>query len=236
MIWQFNCHHNRILLRASTLLNEVETKYQSSYQLGCLCALWRHVPWGIAVGSLLSMMIAPLSLHVIEEHQHCLMRRGKGICQAISACCSWTLWQHIGGCAVQYSMDEMVWQLHCHHHCISLRSINVAQESSEVSVQLPTWLPLCFVRACTMEYCRLILAGCDDSFIVISCHQGALISPKEERQRDLPRNPSLLRLNFMTALHVSWSIAVSSLLPMMIAPLSLHVIEEHQHWLRRQPL
>ena len=115
-------------------------------------------------------MTAPLSSRVFEEHQHCSRRRGKGIWKAILACCSWTLWQHVGGCAVQSLMgvlvctlhclnycmslrnikisqkheDLMVWPLHWHHHCISLRSIDVAHISvDEVPDQLPTWLWLC---------------------------------------------------------------------------------------------
>jgi hypothetical protein len=48
-----------------------------------------------------------------------------------------------------------------------------------VPVQLPTWLGLGFVTAYTTGYCRLILAGCDDSYIVIVCHQGPLTSLKE---------------------------------------------------------
>jgi hypothetical protein len=36
-----------------------------------------------------------------------------------------------------------------------------------------------------------ILAGCDDSSIVIACHSGALPSLEEERQRDLPSNLQL---------------------------------------------
>jgi hypothetical protein len=86
----------------------------------------------------------------------------------------------------------MVWQFHSHHLCILFKIINIAQGSrDEVSVQLPTWLQLCFVTACTTGYCRPILAGCDDSFIVIVCHQGALTLLKEERQKDLLSNLQL---------------------------------------------
>ncbi len=71
-------------------------------------------------------------------------------------------------------MDVMVWQLHCHHHCILLRSIDIALgRRDEVPVQLPTWLGIGFVTAYTTGYFRPILAGHDDSSIVIICHQGA---------------------------------------------------------------
>ncbi len=40
-------------------------------------------------------------------------------------------------------------------------------------VQLPTWLGLGFVTAYTTGYCHQILAGHDDSSIVIACHPGA---------------------------------------------------------------
>ncbi len=159
---------------AFTLLNKVETKCQSSYQLGCNCASWWRVPRGITVGSLLAVMTAPLSLHVIEEHQNCSRRRGKEIYQAISACRDWSLWQQVGECAVQSLIDVMVWIFHHHHHSISLRSINIAEGSiDKVSVQLPTWLQICFMTACTTRYHHLILARCDDSSIVIVCHGGA---------------------------------------------------------------
>jgi hypothetical protein len=49
----------------------------------------------------------------------------------------------------------------------------------EGSVQLPTWLGLGFVTAYTAGYRHPILAGCDDSSIVIACHQGASTSLKE---------------------------------------------------------
>ena len=84
MWWYGNCIAINIAYRwsASKLLKEVETKRQSSYQLGCDCALWRCIPRGIAIQSLLAVM-TPSSLHIIKEHQHCSRRRGKGICQAI---------------------------------------------------------------------------------------------------------------------------------------------------------
>jgi hypothetical protein len=45
------------------------------------------------------------------------------------------------------------------------------------------WLGLGFVTACTMGYCHPILAGRDDSSIVIACHQGALTSLKEDQAK-----------------------------------------------------
>jgi hypothetical protein len=78
----------------------------------------------------------------------------------------------------------MVWQLHCHHHCISLRSIDIALgRKDKVPVQLPTWLGLGFVTAYTIGYCRPILAGCDDSSILIACHQGASTSLEEDEAK-----------------------------------------------------
>ncbi len=50
----------------------------------------------------------------------------------------------------------------------------------EGSVQLPTWLELGFMTAYTMGYRCPILAGCDDSSIVIACHQGASTLLKED--------------------------------------------------------
>jgi hypothetical protein len=52
-----------------------------------------------------------------------------------------------------------------------------------VPVQLPTWLGLGFVTAYTTGYCRPILAGRDDSSIVIACHQGALVLLKEDEAK-----------------------------------------------------
>ncbi len=53
----------------------------------------------------------------------------------------------------------------------------------EGSVQLPTWLGLGFVTAYTTGYCRLILAGRDDSSIVIVHHQGASTLLKEDEAK-----------------------------------------------------
>ncbi len=50
-------------------------------------------------------------------------------------------------------------------------------------VQLPTWLGLGFVTAYTMGYCLPILAGHDDSSIVILCHQGASTLLKEDEAK-----------------------------------------------------
>ncbi len=50
-------------------------------------------------------------------------------------------------------------------------------------VQLPTWLGLGFVTAYTMGYCCPILAGHDDSFIIIVCHQRASTSLKEDEAK-----------------------------------------------------
>ncbi len=81
-------------------------------------------------------------------------------------------------------MDVIVWQLHCHHRCILLRSIDIALgRRDEVPVQLPTWLGLGFVTAYTMGYRRLILAGHDDSSIIIACHQGPLTSLEEDEAK-----------------------------------------------------
>jgi hypothetical protein len=81
-------------------------------------------------------------------------------------------------------MDVMVWQLHCHHYCILLRSIDIALgRRDEVPVQLPTWLGLGFVTAFTTRYCRHILAGHDDSPIVIACHQEASALLEEDEAK-----------------------------------------------------
>ncbi len=50
-------------------------------------------------------------------------------------------------------------------------------------VQLPTWLGLGFVTAYTTGYHRLILAGHDDSSIIIACHQGASTSLEEDEAK-----------------------------------------------------
>ncbi len=50
-------------------------------------------------------------------------------------------------------------------------------------VQLLTWLGQGFVTAYTTGYCRLILAGCYDSSIVIACHQGASTLLKEDEAK-----------------------------------------------------
>ena len=50
-------------------------------------------------------------------------------------------------------------------------------------VQLPTWLGLGFMTACTTEDCRLILDGCDDSSIFIACHRGASTLLKEDEAK-----------------------------------------------------
>ena len=102
----------------------------------------------------------------------------KGSAKQSTACCGWTLWQHIGECAIEFLTNVMVWQFHCHHHCISLRNINIALgRINEVPFQLPTWLGMGFV---TVGYCHLFLAGCDDSSIVIGCHWGTWTLLKED--------------------------------------------------------
>ncbi len=50
-------------------------------------------------------------------------------------------------------------------------------------VQLPTWLGLGFTTVYTTGYRRLILAGRDDSSIVIMCHQGALTLLEEDEAK-----------------------------------------------------
>ncbi len=50
-------------------------------------------------------------------------------------------------------------------------------------VQLPTWLGLGFVTAYTTGYCRPILAGCDDSSIIIACHPGASTLLEEDEAK-----------------------------------------------------
>ncbi len=50
-------------------------------------------------------------------------------------------------------------------------------------VELSTWLGLGFVTAYTTGYCNLILAGCDDSSIVIACHQGAPTLLEEDKAK-----------------------------------------------------
>ncbi len=50
-------------------------------------------------------------------------------------------------------------------------------------VQLPTWLGLGFLTEYTMGYHHPILAGHDDSSIVIACHQGAPTLFKEDEAK-----------------------------------------------------
>ncbi len=65
-----------------------------------------------------------------------------------------------------------------------MRSIDIdLGKRHKVPVQLPTWLGLGFVTAYTTGYCRPILAGRDDSSIVIMCHQGALTSLEEDEAK-----------------------------------------------------
>ena len=51
------------------------------------------------------------------------------------------------------------------------------------SVQLPTWLGLGFVTAYKTGYCCPILAGRDDSSIVIACHHGASTLLEEDEAK-----------------------------------------------------
>jgi hypothetical protein len=53
--------------------------------------------------------------------------------------------------------------------------------------------------ACTTGYCRLILAGCDVSSIIMACHEGASPLLKEEMQRDLLNNPQLAAAELVPA-------------------------------------
>jgi hypothetical protein len=65
-----------------------------------------------------------------------------------------------------------------------LRSIDIALgRRDKVPVQLPTWLELGFETAYIRGYCCPILAGHDDSSMVIACHQGALTSLKEDEAK-----------------------------------------------------
>ncbi len=57
-------------------------------------------------------------------------------------------------------------------------------------VQLPTWLGLGFVTAYTMGYCCPILAGRDDSSIIIACHRGASTSLKEDKAKGSAKQSS----------------------------------------------
>ncbi len=181
-------------------------------------------------------MTAILSLLVIKDHQHCTRRRGKRICQAISALCGWTLQQHIGGCAVQSLTDVMLWQFHRHHHCIYLNYIDIAPGSiDKVSVQLPTWLWMFFPDCCTTWYHHPILASCDDSSIIIAYQWGvALTSHKIERQKDLPSKLRFLQLNFVTA-GQRMSCAILYRCDGMAIQLlsSLHIVKKHEHCSRK---
>jgi hypothetical protein len=81
-------------------------------------------------------------------------------------------------------MDVMVWQLHCHHNCILLRNIDIdLGRRDKVPVQLPTWLGLGFVTVDTTGSCRPILAGRDDSSIIIACHRGASTLLEEDEAK-----------------------------------------------------
>jgi hypothetical protein len=84
------------------------------------------------------------------------------------------------------------------------------------------------MTACTTGYCHPILAGCDDSSVIIACHEGAWLLLEEERQRDLPSNLSLVWLNFVTArqrmCHLILDRGDGMAIPL---PSSLHILEEH---------
>ncbi len=94
-------------------------------------------------------------------------------------------------------------------------------------VQLPTWLGLAFVTAYTMGYRRPILAGHDDSSIVIRVikeHQHCL---RRMRQRDLPSS-LLLQLNFVTVHRRMCHPILDGCDGMAVAlPSSLYIVEEH---------
>ena len=93
-----------------------------------------------------------------------------------------------------------------------------------------TWLWMWFLNEYTNGYHRPILAGCDDSFIVIRGHQGVSTLLEKERQRDLPSNLSSLQLNFMTACWRMCTPILGRCDGMASAlPSSLHIIMEHQH-------
>ncbi len=57
-------------------------------------------------------------------------------------------------------------------------------------VQLPTWLGLGFVTAYTTGYHHPILAGHDDSSIIIACHQGASTSLEEDEAKGSAKQSS----------------------------------------------
>ena len=85
----------------------------------------------------------------------------------------------------------MVWQLHCHQHCVSLKRIKIAQGSRDKTpVQLPAWLRLCFVTVYTKGYCHPILAGCDDT-ILIAYHQGTSTLLKEDEAKGSAKQSQL---------------------------------------------
>ncbi len=63
-------------------------------------------------------------------------------------------------------------------------------------VQLPTWLGLGFVTAYTTGYCRPILAGHDDSSIIIVCHQGASTSLEEDEAKGSAKQSTAVAEHF----------------------------------------
>ena len=62
-------------------------------------------------------------------------------------------------------------------------------------VQLPTWLGLGFVTAYTTGYHHPILAGHDDSSIVIACHHGAsTLLEEDEAKRSAEQSTAVAEL------------------------------------------
>ncbi len=86
-----------------------------------------------------------------------------------------------------------------------------------------------------MGYCRPILAGHDDSSVVIACHQGALPLLKEDEAKGSAEQIcqaiySLLQLNFVTAHRRMRSPILDECDGITVAsPSSLHIVENHQH-------
>jgi hypothetical protein len=74
-----------------------------------------------------------------------------------------------------------------------------------VPVRLPTWLGLGFVTVYTMGCRRPILAGRDDSSIIIAFHRGALTLLEEDEAKESAEQsqPAAAELCDSTLEHVS---------------------------------
>jgi hypothetical protein len=122
MVWQLYCHIIAYCLGASTLGRRDKVPIQLPTWLGLgfvtvyTTGYCRLIVAGRGDSSIVITRHWGASTLLEED-------KAKRSAKQSTACCRWTLWQHIRGCAIQSLMDAMVWQLHHHHHCILLGAL-----------------------------------------------------------------------------------------------------------------